>query len=100
MEQLCEVDVALIVTDHDDVDYDLLAKSGVLVIDTRNVMRRAGIEKPYEKLKALTRGQAVTQALLHEFIASLEIPEAEKARLLELTPESYTGLAADLAGRI
>ena len=63
-------------------------------------MRRYGIPEPYEKLKALTRGRAVTKELLHEFIDSLALPDAEKERLLALTPEQYTGLAADLAARI
>jgi len=63
----------------------------------QTVMRRYGIPEPYEKLKALTRGQAVTQKLLQDFIADLDIPEGEKKRLTELTPESYVGLAAKLA---
>ena len=72
----------------------------VLAEAVQSVMRRYGIPEPYEKLKALTRGQAVTKELLHAFIASLELPQAEKARLLALTPEAYTGLAADLARKI
>ena len=60
-------------------------------------MRRYGIPDPYEKLKALTRGQAVTRKILLEFIQTLDIPDAEKERLLALTPEAYTGLAARLA---
>ena len=63
----------------------------------QTVMRRYGIPEPYEKLKALTRGKAVTKELLQEFIAKLEIPEKERQRLLDLTPASYTGLAALLA---
>ena len=66
----------------------------------QSVMRRYGIPEPYEKLKALTRGQAVTRDLLRDFITSLDIPDDEKKRLLELTPERYIGLAADLAGNI
>jgi len=65
----------------------------VLAEAVQTVMRRYGIENPYEKLKALTRGQAVNKEILREFIGTLDIPEAEKARLLELTPESYIGLA-------
>jgi adenylosuccinate lyase len=51
-------------------------------------------------LKALTRGQAVSKDLLHEFIATLDIPDQEKQRLLALTPETYIGLAASLADDI
>jgi adenylosuccinate lyase len=65
----------------------------------QTVMRRYGVEQPYEKLKALTRGQAVTREVLHGFIASLDIPEEARQRLLELTPATYTGVAAELARR-
>jgi adenylosuccinate lyase len=75
-----------------------IAESWELLAEAvQTVMRRYGIPEPYEKLKALTRGQAVTRELIHDFIETLEIPAPEKARLLELTPESYLGLAADLA---
>ena len=63
----------------------------------QTVMRRYGIPEPYEKLKALTRGQAVTRDILREFIKSQEIPEPEIERLLALTPETYIGLAAQQA---
>jgi adenylosuccinate lyase len=63
----------------------------------QTVMRRYGVPEPYEKLKELTRGQAVDQKLLHDFIQSLEIPDDAKKQLLELTPSSYTGLAESLA---
>jgi adenylosuccinate lyase len=63
----------------------------------QTVMRRYSVPQPYEKLKALTRGQTVTKELLQEFIASLDIPEAEKERLSALTPETYIGLAVELA---
>ena len=63
----------------------------------QTVMRRYGIPEPYEKLKALTRGKAVTRELLHEFIQSLEIPDDARRRLLDLTPATYTGLASTLA---
>ena len=63
----------------------------------QTVMRRYSVPQPYEKLKALTRGQTVTKELLQEFIATLDIPEAEKERLSALTPETYIGLAAELA---
>ena len=66
----------------------------------QTVMRRYGIPEPYEKLKALTRGQAVSKELLADFITTLEIPDNEKQRLLELTPERYIGLAESLASEI
>ena len=69
----------------------------VLAEAVQTVMRRYGIPNPYEKLKALTRGQAVSKEVLLEFIGKLEIPDAEKERLLKLTPETYIGLAAQQA---
>ena len=69
----------------------------VLAEPIQTVMRRYGVPEPYEKLKALTRGQAVNRELLQEFIAGLEIPDTEKARLQEMTPASYIGIAASLA---
>jgi adenylosuccinate lyase len=71
--------------------WELLAEA------VQTVMRRYAIPEPYEKLKALTRGQAVTRELIQGFIETLDIPADEKARLLALTPESYLGLAEDLA---
>ena len=79
---------------------DVSAAWEVLAEAVQSVMRRYGIPEPYEKLKALTRGQAVTKELLQEFIATLDIPEEEKKRLLDLTPERYTGVATDLASKI
>ncbi len=76
---------------------DVEAAWEVLAEAVQTVMRRYAIPEPYEKLKALTRGQAVTRELLLEFIATLEIPEAEKQRLLALTPQGYVGLAEQLA---
>lgn len=78
---------------------DLNASQEVLAEPIQTVMRRYGIEKPYEKLKALTRGQQVSQAVLRDFIAGLNIPTEAKQRLLALTPASYTGNAADQARR-
>jgi len=63
----------------------------------QTVMRRYGLPEPYEQLKALTRGKGITRETLQAFIASLELPEAGKRRLLALTPATYTGLARDLA---
>jgi adenylosuccinate lyase len=85
---------------NDAIHADVARAWEVLAEAVQSVMRRYGIPEPYEKLKALTRGQAVTKELLQEFIRSLDIPDDEKQRLLKLTPEAYTGLAADLAGKI
>ena len=73
----------------------------VLAEPIQTVMRRYNIENAYDKLKKLTRGQdGINRASLQAFIATLEIPEAEKQRLLQLSPDTYTGKAADLAKRI
>jgi adenylosuccinate lyase len=73
----------------------------VLAEPIQTVMKRFGIEDAYEQLKALTRGkEGVTRESLHQFIRDLAIPPREKQRLLELTPSSYVGLAAELAKRI
>jgi adenylosuccinate lyase len=64
-------------------------------------MRRYGLEKPYEQLKKLTRGQeGITQESLARFILDLAIPDEAKQRLLAMTPASYTGKGAELARRI
>ncbi len=73
----------------------------VLAEPVQTVMRRYGIEKPYEKLKELTRGQGgINKTTMREFIASLAIPDDAKQRLLEMTPASYTGNAAAQAKNI
>ena len=69
----------------------------ILAEAVQTVMRRYSVPEPYEKLKALTRGQAVTKETLREFVNTLDIPDGEKQRLLELTPETYIGLAAKQA---
>ncbi len=72
----------------------------VLAEPIQTVMRRYGIEKPYEKLKELTRGQRLDAVAMQAFIEKLEIPENEKQRLMDLTPASYTGNAAAQAKKI
>ncbi len=69
----------------------------VLAEPIQTVMRLYGIDNPYEQLKALTRGKAINAEILIEFVQTLEIPEAAKQLLLELTPASYTGNAAEMA---
>ena len=63
----------------------------------QTVMRRHGLPNPYEQLKALTRGQGITADSMRGFIAGLDLPDAERKRLLALTPATYTGLAERLA---
>ncbi len=72
----------------------------VLAEPIQTVMRRYGIEKPYEKLKELTRGQAMTRESLQAFINGLALPREAKAQLLEMSPASYTGNAAAQARAI
>jgi adenylosuccinate lyase len=78
---------------------DLDSAWEVLAEPIQTVMRRYSVPEAYEKLKAATRGNTVTQADLHTLIKALEIPEAEKTRLLAMTPGSYVGKAAELAKR-
>ncbi|PKO24446.1 MAG: adenylosuccinate lyase [Betaproteobacteria bacterium HGW-Betaproteobacteria-8] len=81
--------------------HDLNHNWEVLAEPIQTVMRRYGIENPYEQLKELTRGKGgITQASLHSFINELQIPDAAKQALLEMTPASYTGKAAELAKSI
>jgi len=72
----------------------------VLAEPVQTVMRRYGIEKPYEKLKELTRGTGIDQARLQKFVSELNIPEDAKATLLKLTPSRYLGNAAQQAADI
>jgi adenylosuccinate lyase len=78
---------------------DLDASWEVLAEPIQTVMRRYGVQGAYERLKEVTRGKTVAAADLHALIASLDIPQAEKERLLAMTPASYTGKAAELARR-
>jgi adenylosuccinate lyase len=82
------------------IEADLNANWEVLAEPIQTVMRRYGIEKPYEKLKELTRGQRITPEEMRAFIEKLEIPAQAKADLLALTPRGYTGYAEALAKRI
>jgi len=78
---------------------DLDASWEVLAEPIQTVMRRFGVQGAYEKLKEVTRGKTVTAEALHGLIRSLDIPQAEKDRLLAMTPGSYVGKAAELARR-
>jgi len=79
---------------------DLDANWEVLAEPIQTVMRRYGIEKPYEKLKELTRGRRVDQAGMQAFIDTLDIPAEAKARLKAMTPASYIGNAVTQAKKI
>jgi adenylosuccinate lyase len=69
----------------------------VLAEPIQTVMRTAGLPNPYEQLKALTRGAAMSEASIRAFVTQLDLPDAEKRRLLALTPATYVGLATQIA---
>ena len=79
---------------------ELDANWEVLAEPIQTVMRRYGIEKPYEKLKELTRGKRVDGDSMREFIMTLELPEAAKAQLCEMTPASYIGRAVSFINEL
>lgn len=85
-----EIDPARIEQDLDD-NWEVLGEA------IQTVMRRYGLPNPYEQLKDLTRGHRVSRSALEEFIRGLDIPAEARTRLLELTPATYTGNAAELA---
>lgn len=79
------------------MERDLEGEWGVLAEAIQTVMRRYGLARPYERLKELTRGNAITPADLAAFVERLEIPAEAKMRLAKLTPATYLGLAERLA---
>ena len=72
----------------------------VLAEPIQTVMRRYGVENPYEKLKELTRGQKINSEIISKFIQELDIPEDAKKTLTEMTPMNYTGIATKLTKKI
>jgi adenylosuccinate lyase len=72
----------------------------VLAEPIQTIMRRYNVPEPYEKLKALTRGQAITREVIAEFIETLDVPEAAKQAMRELTPANYIGNAVAQAKAI
>ncbi|KAA8534114.1 hypothetical protein F0562_031693 [Nyssa sinensis] len=72
----------------------------VLAEPIQTVMRRYGVAEPYEKLKELTRGKAVTKESIRQFIEGLELPPEAKTNLLKLTPHNYVGAAVELARNV
>ncbi|MFH1491680.1 MAG: adenylosuccinate lyase [Pseudomonadota bacterium] len=79
---------------------DLEGSWEVLAEAIQMVMRKAGFANPYERMKELTRGTAITREEMRSFIQGLDLPEEEKERLLALTPATYTGLARELVACI
>jgi adenylosuccinate lyase len=72
----------------------------VLAEPIQTVMRKAGIENPYEKLKDLTRGQQITPEIISEFIQSLDLPLQDREYLRKLTPGTYVGIAEQIVDRL
>jgi adenylosuccinate lyase len=92
--------ISKLMIDDDTLAADLDASWEVLAEAIQTVMRRYDVPEPYEKLKALTRGQQINAKVLAEFIESLELPEAVKDDLKKLSPASYIGNAAEQAKRV
>ncbi|MBL4820136.1 MAG: adenylosuccinate lyase, partial [Gammaproteobacteria bacterium] len=84
----------------DIISQDLEQRWEILAEPIQTVMRRYGIDQPYEKLKQLTRGQAITRDILASFIDNLEIPEAARSELKALTPATYIGNAIEQSRNI
>ena len=77
---------------------DLDGNWEVLAEPIQTVMRKVGMDRPYERLKELTRGRRVTAEIMRDFVSALPLPKADRERLMKLTPATYTGLAGKLAG--
>lgn len=86
--------------DADKINRDLSENWEVLAEAIQTVMRRYGVEKPYEKLKSLTRGQTINAATLLAFIDALDLPSEAKEQLKALTPETYIGNAVQMAEKV
>jgi adenylosuccinate lyase len=79
-----------------DANWEVLGEAVQSVMRAAGIAGAPGMEEPYERLKELTRGRRVDGAAMREFVAGLGLPDAERDRLLSLTPSGYTGLAARL----
>ena len=77
----------------DDLDHNW----EVLAEPIQTVMRKVGMDHPYERLKELTRGRRVNAEIMRDFVKALPLPKADKERLMKLTPSTYIGLAPELA---
>ncbi len=91
--------LARVAVDRETVRADLDAAWEVLAEAVQTVMRKAGLEHPYERIKALTRGQVITREIMADLIDNLDLPEDDKLRLRTLTPEDYIGVAPNLVRR-
>jgi adenylosuccinate lyase len=85
---------------HQALEDDLNHAWEVLAEPVQTVMRKEGHKNPYEQLKALTRGAQITEETMRDFIESLDLPQADKERLLNMTPASYIGIATELVKHI
>ena len=95
--QACLKGIGKLEIDSSKLNQDLDQNWEVLAEALQTVMRRYGVEEPYEKLKALTRGQKINAASLHAFIETLALPREVKNQMLNWTPHTYTGDAISLA---
>jgi adenylosuccinate lyase len=96
----CQRGLGKLEADSAAVAADLDASWEVLAEAVQTVMRRHGITDAYEQLKAMTRGRRITRESLREFVATLDLPPADRERLLSLKPADYIGLAEQLARKI
>ena len=97
--QSCLKGLAKLEVDTGRLQTDLDRHWEILAEPIQTLLRRYGVDQPYERLKALTRGQQISQAALQAFVQQLELPAAVRQRLLELTPAAYLGNAAEQARR-
>ncbi len=101
--EACSKGISKLELNADRILEDLDNAQEVLAEPIQTVMRRYAVEKPYEKLKALTRGQAMTREMMVDFVNGNElsaVPAEDRARLAEMTPATYTGNAADQAKQV
>lgn len=82
------------------IETDLNNHWEILAEPIQTILRRVGVDQPYEKLKSFTRGKKITKELLHQFIAELEVSTDVKDQLFQITPSNYVGYARDLANRV
>ena len=92
----CLKGLSRIDVDQNALSLELEGAWSILAEPIQTVMRRYGLDNPYEQLKALTRGRDIDKQTIHNFIRGLDIPENEKKRLLAMTPADYIGAAANL----